>query len=69
MPNLDGQEISRVIWWETAALLQNPKLLVEEYKKQIIVEDAKAVNLISTDRDFEKMIATKKERISELLGL
>ena len=69
MPIMAGDELSRVIWWETAALLQNPKLLVEEYKKQIIVEDAKAVNLISTDKDFEKMITTKKERISELLEL
>jgi len=59
----------KIISSEKLTLLQNPKLLVEEYKKQIIVEDAKAVNLISTAKDLEKIIATKKERISELLEL
>ncbi|MCH7754961.1 recombinase family protein [candidate division KSB1 bacterium] len=67
MPNLDGQEISRVIWWETAALLQNPRLLIEEYKKQIIVEDAKMVNIVSAFDEYDNEIADKKKQISKLL--
>ena len=69
MPKLDGEEISRVIWWETAAMLQNPKLLIEEYKKQTIVEDAKAVNIVSAIEQFDNEIAKKKKDISKFLKL
>lgn len=69
MPTMDGQDLQRVIWCETAALIQSPNSLVDEYKKQSVTEDAQIINLMSTDHDYTAKISEKKEEISKLMDL
>jgi DNA invertase Pin-like site-specific DNA recombinase len=69
VPTLDGSLLEENIWYETAALLRDPQVLVQAYKKQLIVQDAQALNVTASERDLQKLIEDKRKQISKLLDL
>lgn len=66
LPPLDGDELQKAIWNDIVDMLQDPNSLVEEYKKQTVIENAHALTLISSEKGIAKVIEEKKALINKL---
>ena len=66
---LNGDELQKAIWNDIVDMLQNPDSLIEEYKKQTVIQNAHALTLISSEKDVAKVIEEKKALKNKLLDL
>ena len=59
LPPLDGVELQKAIWNDIVDMLQYPNSLIEEYKKQTVIQNAHALPLMSNEKDVAKVIEEK----------